>query len=884
MKPLRLHTLLRIAVTLVVASLVLPAPAQDASPQLQELLDKLPADSAAVRDDLLKLSEADIDALCKLLVEPGTGDDTKPRFALHGLALAVGARGRQTERDTFIQALANQLLQKPPEWTAKFLIEQLHLAGDAQAIEILGSKLKDEAACDDAVLAIVAIGGPSAPAVLHKALPDAEGRCRITIIHALGTLGDKAAVATFTKDAASEDRNLRMTALYALARSGDSAATETLFNAAKTDNWYDLSLTTDLLLLHGARLTELGHVKAAAGVFRRLFETRTSPSDTHVRCAAVHGLAEALGADAAGKLLPLLADDNLQLRTAAANAVAAVPGKKMTHACFRQFYKTSTVGQVMLLGVLAERGDRMGLSLLDKALWSEKKDVRLAAIPAIAKLGADRAVDPLIGALVTEERDEQEAIQAALARIPGSEATELIQSALPGVHAMTRVPLLHVLAKRPASDDLAPIFEATEDDDRTVRTAAFGALETLAGEEHVPALLKLLGQAESDRERSAAAAAVAAACRRAEDREQPTSLVVAAMQDQDTTVRCAFLRALGRTGGVNAFNAVSEALKDQEAEIREAAIRALSDWPDAEPVQLTLQLTKDLDDAKLQILALRAYIRLVGLESNRPVQETLRMYAAALETAKRPDEKKLVLGRLGGIREPKSMKMLESYLSDPALTAEAAAAILNIVDAFIPDRWVDAAPSLKKVLATELPQRTRERAEWLHARLTEYEDFITDWWVAGPYEQENTRGSEIFDTPFPPEQPDAQSVEWRKHPVNDDPNLAWSIDLRATMAGNNRAAYLKTRVYSPSDQRVRLDVGSDDGIKAWLNGELVHRNNVPRGVSPGEDKIEVSLKKGRNTLLLKVTNDLYGWGACARFRSLEGEHLEGVRANAGEKP
>ena len=67
-----------------------------------------------------------------------------------------------------------------------------------------------------------------------------------------------------------------------------------------------------------------------------------------------------------------------------------------------------------------------------------------------------------------------------------------------------------------------------------------------------------------------------------------------------------------------------------------------------------------------------------------------------------------------------------------------------------------------------------------------------------------------------------------------------------------------------------LEIGSDDGVKVWLNGELVHSNNVMRGVTTGEDKVKVNLKKQWNELLLKVTNGAGGWGASVRLTGLTG--------------
>ena len=43
-------------------------------------------------------------------------------------------------------------------------------------------------------------------------------------------------------------------------------------------------------------------------------------------------------------------------------------------------------------------------------------------------------------------------------------------------------------------------------------------------------------------------------------------------------------------------------------------------------------------------------------------------------------------------------------------------------------------------------------------------------------------------------------------------------------------------------------------MEAWLNGELVHSNRVPRGVNIDQDRVDLALRGGDNELVLKVVN------------------------------
>ena len=163
-------------------------------------------------------------------------------------------------------------------------------------------------------------------------------------------------------------------------------------------------------------------------------------------------------------------------------------------------------------------------------------------------------------------------------------------------------------------------------------------------------------------------------------------------------------------------------------------------------------------------------------------------------------------------------------------------------------------------------------------------DSIITWQFAGPYTQDGKSKRELFDTPFPPEDAAVEDVNWQRLPVVIDKDRPWMIDFQKVpvLKGNQRVVYTRTWVFSPAKQSVHLALGSDDGIKAWLNGELVHAYNVTRGLSKLVDEVVVTLRKGCNTLKLKITQGSGGWGAAARFRALGGAPLDGLTILSSE--
>ena len=83
------------------------------------------------------------------------------------------------------------------------------------------------------------------------------------------------------------------------------------------------------------------------------------------------------------------------------------------------------------------------------------------------------------------------------------------------------------------------------------------------------------------------------------------------------------------------------------------------------------------------------------------------------------------------------------------------------------------------------------------------------------------------------------------------------------------AAYAFTTIRSSQEQEGYFLLGSDDAVKVWVNGSLVHQNYIFRALTPGDDRFPVTLKRGINTVLLKVANGVRGWGFSLSVMDME---------------
>ena len=272
---------------------------------LVELVGKLPnpdeqgmlsnIDKQAVEDIIAEIHKGGRDSiigLIDMLVEPGKGDDVKPRYALHCLAVYVCKLQDKNLQRAFARTLASQLGGDQPKAVQGYIIRQLQVAGGKEVAPALGKALCDEELCEYAAQAIAAINDGAAEQ-LRAALPKATGKCRLNIVQNLGVVRDTKAVSVLKQAAGDTDRNIRLAAIWALANIGDAGSVDVLIKAADTQDAYERIKTTQACLLLAEKLVAANYKSEAARIYTYLRNSRTDPSESYVRDAADSALTAA---------------------------------------------------------------------------------------------------------------------------------------------------------------------------------------------------------------------------------------------------------------------------------------------------------------------------------------------------------------------------------------------------------------------------------------------------------------------------------------------------------------------------------------------------------------------------------------------------------------
>ena len=113
-------------------------------------------------------------------------------------------------------------------------------------------------------------------------------------------------------------------------------------------------------------------------------------------------------------------------------------------------------------------------------------------------------------------------------------------------------------------------------------------------------------------DRPEAARALGAVLRRSDSSRVEEAVKVYASA-AEPGARSALLQVMGSGGNPQALEALRGALKEDNPDVKRAAILGLTEWPDGTPIPDLLQAARTASNPAHQVLALRGAIRLIGI-------------------------------------------------------------------------------------------------------------------------------------------------------------------------------------------------------------------------------------------------------------------------------
>lgn len=549
------------------------------------------------------------------------------------------------------------------------------IAGDG-AVPALQLMLADERSADMAIYALQQIPGAVAEDALIQAVRTATGATKAAVVTALGER--KAASAVPVIAPLLQQPALAVPAAIALGRIGGAAAASALVSASATAP-VGLKQVVASSILSSAETALAANDSATA---LRLYETLSSDASlpVSVRKAALMGRITAGGKSAAALVLEVLGGPDPDMQEAVIGMIADVFAPDAIGPICTLMPRLPDRGKVQLLAVLSTYpGDRVVPTAM-QALASETAAVRIEALKALGSVGGPGAVRPLADAASHARGREQAAARTALGMLKGRAVDEEV------VAQLAQKPpdevageLLLAAGDRRIFPAKAVVSAALTSPSPKIRIQALKALRAIGTPSDIPAVLDLL---LNSRDESAQADAENTAVALAQKIENPDgrsrTVKLRLGKEKDTKARVRLIGVLPLIAVSSALPVLRALLEDDDPDVLEAAVRALVDWPTPAAREDLLRLARDSRNQTHRLLAIGGLVHIIGLDKYRNPQAAVTDLKQAAGFSWRPEEQRLVLGALAQFPCRDALELANGFLREPAVKAEAQAAIDKI--------------------------------------------------------------------------------------------------------------------------------------------------------------------------------------------------------------
>ena len=552
-----------------------------------------------------------------------------------------------------------------------FICRQIYTFGDKDCIPFVAPMLVKQPGADMACYAIARMPGDEAVRALVGALANAEPAARVAIVDALGQRKDSETADILAKAAHDADKSVAQAAITALGLVGTPPATSALISLLAEDPG-----TVEPALVDAAE-----QLVADEATLERGLETYQQLETPAAKAAAMKAIAPRLyGTSGLDMIAQGLNEEERIVRTAAADALRGLPENALT-AFADKLAGLQPAAQIMVVSVFVDRAVPEACAAVAELVKSADADVRLAAIEALGRIGDEDSSVPLLAQMAAgDDAEAAKAARKSLALINGPAIDNAFVKLLQSDDAKIKTEAISALADRNAQQLVPEILKVAADPNEKLRQDAFKTLAKLGRAEDVPALVGLLVKETADGPRAQAESAIVAVARKAKDPARATvaALDAFAATKDNAAVRAGLVRVLGKLGDNSALDALRADLNSPDAQLQEASVRALMEWPTAAPAEDLANVAASGASDTVKKLALRGYLRLVGLATDQHVEKRVAMYEKGLALASEPGEKVMALAGLAECPSTAAHDVIKRYENDATVGAEAKLALDKI--------------------------------------------------------------------------------------------------------------------------------------------------------------------------------------------------------------
>ncbi len=572
-------------------------------------------------------------------------------------------------------------------------------------------------------------------------------------------------------------------------------------------------------------------------------------------------LAELLGSIGGDEAVPALERllRESRLRDVARRALERVPGAAATRALIGALEGTAGTFHESLISTLGTRGDVTAIGALVKLVQTGAISARVAAARALTRLDHAESLGEIVRVIeIVRGRDQRDLSDDVLGMADRLKAKGEVQSAeriYRGAYENSfidtiRYASLYALAKDDPARHVGDLLNALDDESEVLRGLAMELLSTGGGKELDGTLVATYGSSSGSR-------------------------------------RAGLLRVLSARKADAAPELIKRGLEDESVDVKITALELSGDLASPEVEDLLVEAIEDGGPGVREV-AIASYLEMAGALGSENAARARAMYRRILAATNDKGIYGEALVALARIGTPGLGDIIAKANEDPGLTVPATLAkIYRARGEGLYGNTAAALESLNALVASgEGGRKAKDLALQTIIELggdpavsQKLRGILTSYWVLGPFP--GGTGAEHLDRELSPEEAvdlneqldhRNRKRKWREiQSTADDGLVDFEQIFRRT---ENVIAYAYTELVAADDFPIIFRLGSDDGIKVFLNGEEIHRNPATRGYSRDSDTADGRLKKGKNEILLKISQGGGQWVFAARVTDADGKPID----------
>jgi len=557
---------------------------------------------------------------------------------------------------------------------------QLSEIGSSASVPVLERMLLKEETSDLARYALEKIPDASAEKALIQALDKTRGKVRLGIVSSLGNRRAEKAAPALEKLVNKSDPATAAAAATALGHIANPQSSDVLLKSLARTSGKVRDRVASSLLNCAQEFIIRKDPKKAAAIFEALSGAKLP---LPIRQSAMKGrIRSRSDKEARSMIIRALEGKDFDQHALAISLIGDFFDDSNISEVCALFSGLPAASQIQLLEAISCYQDKSARSTAVEATKNPEQEVRIAALRALEKLGNKSTVELLVMHAAQARGKEQEAARTSLWGMRGKDVDKVI------LLNLVKMPdpdiqneLIQSVAERRIEEGLELILARARSSDSGNRLEAIKAVKDIASFADLPRLVELLLSTKEERDQLELASTIAVVAGKSSQPVGRARAVTAALsQTEDIPKRCSLFRVLGKIGDDSSLPVLRKALAESNPELKDAAVRALADWPTPTPREDLLQVARTTTNTVHKVLALRAYIQMVGMEPYRSPRMAVHSLQQVLDLS-RPEEKKLILGILPTFTGPEALALAESLLKEKEVAAEAELAIKKIKQA-----------------------------------------------------------------------------------------------------------------------------------------------------------------------------------------------------------